>query len=108
MIQAPPAEIIAVVRPQLIRFFSALISMPPDALAGLQVTSWWRSRAINASVGGIPNSFHLWGLALDLVVSDPAHFALHAREAGLDPIDFGSHIHVEPVGSPPPLELLVA
>ncbi len=34
------------------------------------VTSGWRSRSINASVGGSPHSCHLYGAALDILDSD--------------------------------------
>jgi len=33
------------------------------------VTSGWRPKSINSSVGGAPNSLHIYGLAID--ISDP-------------------------------------
>ncbi len=98
-VQQPPPEVIELVRPELVAFFRALVTIPIDP--GTLLTSWWRDPAVNKAAGGITNSFHLWGLAFDLVAPDPAHFIGHAREAGLEAIDFGSHIHLEPIGSPP-------
>ncbi len=69
MIQAPPLAIVELVRPELIAFFRALFEIPIDA--GTVVTSWWRDPEVNLAVGGVRNSFHLWGLALDVVAPDP-------------------------------------
>lgn len=99
MIQPPPTDIVALVRPELLAFFRALFRIPIDP--GTLLTSWYRDPGANAAVGGVPNSFHLWGLAFDVVAPDPAHLVGHAREVGLEAIDFGTHIHLEPIGSPP-------
>ncbi len=99
MIQAPPLAIVELVRPQLIEFFGQLFDIPIDP--GTLLTSWWRDVAVNRAVGGVPNSFHLWALAVDVVAPDPAHLVGHAREVGLEAIDFDTHVHIEPTGSPP-------
>lgn len=59
------------------------------------VTSWWRSSAKNAQVGGVASSLHLYGLAIDYVPrrtwrEDEAAF----RAAGLRVLNEGDHLHV--------------
>jgi len=60
------------------------------------VTSWWRSSAKNAAVGGVANSLHLYGLAIDYV---PGRFRWSADAAafkaqGLRVLNEGDHLHV--------------
>jgi hypothetical protein len=60
------------------------------------VTSWWRSSAKNAAVGGVASSLHLYGLAIDYV---PARNAWRSDEAafraqGLRVLNEGDHLHV--------------
>lgn len=65
---------------------------------GASVTSWHRSAKRNAKVGGHPNSKHLVGLAVDVVLDDPAnHGELLAAcsRMGLKAIDEGDHIHIQ-------------
>lgn len=68
---------------------------------GLSVTSWGRSAARNAAVGGRPDSWHLDFLAVD-VVPDNANVLDQLRGAsqwmGLEIIDEGDHWHIEPAG----------
>lgn len=45
----------------LIALYSRLVA----DLLGIRVTSWYRTPEHNAEVGGVPNSFHLSGLAMD-------------------------------------------
>ena len=65
------------------------------------VTSWIRTPTRNKAVGGLPNSAHLTGLGLDLVldnVSDSEAFLKEAVEIGLhyeDPKQAKDHIHLE-------------
>ncbi len=62
------------------------------------VTSWIRSGARNRRVGGNPNSRHLLGLAVDVVLDRPADtkvFMSDCRRLGLRAIDEGDHIHVQ-------------
>lgn len=76
------------------------------------VTSWWRSPAHNAKVGGQPSSKHLLGLAVDLVLDpgvDRVQLITTARAWGLAVLDEGDHLHVQalpvaklgPAPSPP-------
>ena len=62
------------------------------------VTSWIRSEKRNKEVGGVVNSYHLFGLAVDVVLDNPAdkgRFIKAAQQLGLDAIDEGDHVHVE-------------
>jgi hypothetical protein len=62
------------------------------------VTSWLRSKQHNVSVGGVPDSRHLFGLAVDVVFDRPedrADFGLMATGLGLQVIDEGDHVHVQ-------------
>lgn len=62
------------------------------------VTSWFRTARRNAQKGGVATSYHLCGLACDLVPDDennsPA-IAQRARQFGLDAIIENDHVHVE-------------
>jgi hypothetical protein len=64
-----------------------------------RVTSTWRSRERNRRVGGVPNSFHLSGRAIDIArrpgVSH-AQIAAAFRNAGyrlIESLDEGDHSH---------------
>ena len=62
------------------------------------VTSWIRSQKRNKEVGGIAASYHLLGLAVDVVLDNPAdnaRFISAAKQIGLDAIDEGDHVHLE-------------
>ncbi len=62
------------------------------------VTSWLRSRRHNESVGGVKDSRHLLGLAVDVVFDpgvDTADFQLLATGLGLEVIVEGDHLHVQ-------------
>lgn len=61
-------------------------------IPGASVTSWWRSPWKNRDVGGLANSAHLFGVAVDLV---PATGAVESAARGLYPVvvNEGDHIH---------------
>lgn len=64
----------------------------------LSVTSWLRSRKHNAQVGGVANSQHLTGEAVDIVLDDTnqtAEFQTWALRNGLQVIIEGDHLHVQ-------------
>jgi len=64
----------------------------------LSVTSWIRSPSRNAAVGGVVDSRHLCGLAVDVVLDDGAEKERFKREAvslRLQVIDEGDHLHVQ-------------
>ena len=64
-----------------------------------QITSTWRSAARNRAVGGVPNSYHLQGRALDLVRRrEISHWEVASalRRAGfhlIESLDEGDHSH---------------
>lgn len=62
------------------------------------VTSWIRTAAHNAAVGGSKQSRHLDGMACDLVAdsdSDNAAIINAAHRLSLDAVFEGDHIHIE-------------
>ena len=64
----------------------------------LSVTSWIRSRKRNLAVGGVNNSRHLFGFAVDVVLDDLAlteQFVADANRIGLEVIQEGDHLHVQ-------------
>ena len=64
----------------------------------LSVTSWLRSRKHNGQVGGVADSRHLLGLAVDVVLdntNDTMDFELMAKGIGLQVIAEGDHLHVQ-------------
>ena len=93
-VQRPPPALEAAWGP-LYREFLQRVS---DGAAGIPVsavTSWWRSRSRNSSVGGAIYSQHLLGFALDLVSPRPAALVRGLSAAGLVAIDEGDHVHVQ-------------
>ncbi len=67
--------------------------------ANFRVTSWWRSPESNEKVGGVPNSWHLCGMGIDIIPDSPTDKAIIMRQAipeGLEVIDEGDHLHIEP------------
>lgn len=75
-----------------------------DTGQGFTVTSGWRSEENNRAVGGVPDSYHLYGRAVDL---DLGHFSEEQRrdiensfkEMGLETlyhnVKTGWHLHIE-------------
>lgn len=64
---------------------------------GVVMTSWSRSPADNARVGGQANSRHLEGQGVDFVVpqAQKAAWTQRAQAKGLQVIDEGDHMHVQ-------------
>lgn len=63
----------------------------------LSVTSWLRSPAHNSDVGGHNNSHHMLGLAVDVVLDNPADTLAitdRAKRLGLRVLDEGDHLHI--------------
>lgn len=66
------------------------------------ITSGKRDEGTNKSVGGVQNSFHLTGQAVDLRKRETSASTLkHLKEQGYQIIDEGDHYHVEPAGKKP-------
>lgn len=61
----------------------------------VSITSWQRSRAHNAEVGGVDQSQHLVGTAWDVAGPDQLEYAARAAQRGLVVIDEGDHVHVQ-------------
>ena len=69
------------------------------AITGGSVTSWTRTVTHNTAVGGVKNSAHLYGLAVDIVYDTPQALPLtmeRARRLGLKLIREGDHDHLQP------------
>ena len=69
-----------------------LIRILAMLIPGAQVTSWWRSPRKNQEVGGLRNSAHLLGLAVDLVPVSPTVEA-HTRSLYPVVVNEGDHLH---------------
>lgn len=70
-----------------------------SALSRFRVTSWWRSPVSNAKVGGVEDSWHIFGMACDVVaetVLDMERIKKLAPKLGLEVIDETTHLHIEP------------
>jgi len=57
------------VKINIVRLCKAILQPLRDALqCPIHVTSGYRCKALNAAVGGVPNSQHMYGLAADIVL----------------------------------------
>ena len=94
---SPPAQLVSQIDRLAPGFWSAWSRAVSTAYgrAPFQVTSWWRSRAYNAEVGGAEASQHLLGVAFDVV---PATRAVQSALAavGFITVNEGDHIHAQP------------
>lgn len=81
----------------------------PNGMAGERVTSTYRTPEHNRRVGGVPNSFHTRRdargnpLARDSVPPPGMSMSAYAAELrrlnpGLEVINEGDHVHIEPRG----------
>lgn len=82
---------------------TAPAAFAPKGVPGERVTSTLRSPAKNAAVNGKPNSYHLKGLARDSVPPPGMSMSAYATQLrrlnpGMDVINEGDHIHMEPRG----------
>lgn len=61
----------------------------------LWVTSWWRDPWNNATVGGHPESQHLYGLALDFDSSNLCQLEENLQNTDLVVVREQTHVHVQ-------------
>lgn len=84
---------------QLDKSFVKRLDLASVLCGGLVVTSGVRTVEENSAVGGVVNSSHLEGLAVDILVNDSRHrFSVVAAllDVGFRRIGIGkSHIHVD-------------
>lgn len=94
MIRVPPA-MSNLQWSAVISFVYRILSVPWRE--GCQLTSWHRSVVDNRRVGGHPQSQHLLGTAIDVWRMDGDYGYEMARcyDAGLIPINEGTHLHVQ-------------
>ena len=80
-----------------IRDFAGKIELLKE-LFPFSVTSWFRSKKRNAAVGGHPQSKHLTGFAVDVVLDDPKdtpQFLRTVNALGLGFLEEDDHIHIQ-------------
>ena len=90
--------VVAPPRSQLTDLFVILVVLIARGTGvSVAVTSWFRSQAENARVGGSPTSLHLAGLALDLVGTPQALQTVASvwRAIGFQAIFESDHLHIE-------------
>ena len=64
---------------------------------GGRITSGYRDEQQNEAVGGVPNSYHTKGLAVDIGLDDLTDKRIaYYKSKGLNPILESDHLHVEP------------
>jgi len=81
-----------------IDFATAVLNL--SVFVPFSVTSWGRSEAHNASVGGLPLSNHRVWLAVDIVLdhaSDRDRLVAMAARLRLRALDEGDHVHLQPL-----------
>lgn len=61
----------------------------------LLLTSWYRTEATNAAVGGSPESQHLLGFAVDVETDFPEQVEQFARGLGLIGVNEFDHVHLQ-------------
>jgi len=93
-VQFPPPEFINAFSPVYIEFIERLIRIV-EASPGIQFTSWWRDYFQNLSIGGDPQSQHLFGFAVDLVTPRPEEVAQLAELLGMIAVVEIDHVHIQ-------------
>lgn len=76
------------------------VRMALAAAFELRETSGHRSPASNQRLGGVTHSAHLFFLAVDVILDEPADRAAFLEDAnrlGLLALDEGDHIHLQPL-----------
>ena len=81
---------------EVLKFVQKLLPILDKFLGS--ITSWKRSPAHNKAVGGVADSWHLQGLAMDVVFDnrgDYKEFAKACGDAGLHAWIESDHVHVQ-------------
>lgn len=93
-LRAPPPQVFH----QVERFVPGLVGAFVHRLGfvrGVSAwTSWYRSPTENHRLGGARDSQHLWAAAVD-AVGDLRAIEESARAAGLRPVRFSRHVHIQ-------------
>jgi len=82
--------------PPLAAFLEKVVLL--RVLVPFSVTSWIRTPKRNQAIGGHPRSWHLMGLAVDVVLDNPEdtdRLVEAARRFGLDVVVEEDHVHLE-------------
>jgi len=93
-VQFPPQIFIESFFPVYVEFLERL-GLIVERSDALEFTSWWRDDFQNRSVGGDPESQHLFGFAVDLVAARPEEVAHLADRLGLIPVIEMDHVHIQ-------------
>lgn len=96
----PPRALVVAIGAKSPGFWQRFSSALDQAVGHLDVTlvNWFRSAAHNQAVGGVVNSQHRWGTAVDLVPDpsvDRAEQIRRLKAVGFAVIDEGDHLHVQ-------------
>ena len=97
-LEIPPNQISSVIAWVAPRFWGQFFSeLTVSVTPGTAATSWWRSPEKNIAVGGNPDSQHLIGTAIDLVVPENEKRQVIADLAsfGWVVVDEGDHLHAQ-------------
>lgn len=99
-VRQPPGIVVAQISARAPGFWRDFGESADRALDGIDgtVTSWFRSLADNLRVGGVVESQHRWGCAMDLVVADPGQRALavqRLKAEGFFVVVEATHVHFQ-------------
>jgi len=100
-LERPPPRVVAAVESVVRGIYGQMIDDLRNAYRlypGIRFTSWYRTPAHNAEVGGVESSQHLAGLAVDVVPVDReqrAKLAAFLRSARWTVIEEGDHLHAQ-------------
>lgn len=102
----PPRSVIKRVEKRLPGFWRVWVGAVQASLVpGVTFSSWYRDSAANALAGGVANSQHMLGVALDLPPSRPnLETASNLRRYGFEVITEADHWHAE---LPPAIEQMI-